>query len=102
MADLKIGRQIDVVGDGRFAVTHHVDLAPLQRENDFIRNHNGKGIPRVNGHIQGGIGKRAIANIDPVTFMMLEAKGILSDPVAFKKWLNDPDNADFKIVEGKV
>jgi len=99
---LDVKKKIDVLGDGRFAVTHHVDGDALRRENRFIRNHNGKGIRRVNGNIRGGALGRPIANLDPVTFMKLEALGIFSDPVAFRRWLNDPDNADFKIAEGKV
>ena len=32
----------------------------------------------------------------------LNAKGIVRDTVAFKKWLNDPENRFFRTREGKV
>lgn len=99
---LDVKKELKVLGDGRFAVTHSLDHAALKRENAFIRSHNGDGIQRKKGNIQGGSLSRPIANLDPVTFMKLEAMGILNDPAAFKRWLNDPDNADFKIVEGKA
>lgn len=32
----------------------------------------------------------------------LRKKGILDDPVAFKRWLNDPDNRMFRTRPGRV
>jgi hypothetical protein len=39
----------------------------------------------------------------PTTIMMdLIKKGIDKDPVAFKRWLNDPDNAAFRVKPGVI
>lgn len=37
-----------------------------------------------------------------VVYYDLKAKGILDDPVAIKKWLNDPENKYFRTREGNV
>lgn len=43
-----------------------------------------------------------VARIDLNTYMDLQRKGILRDPVAMKRWLNDPDNAVFRTRPGRV
>jgi hypothetical protein len=42
------------------------------------------------------------ARIPLVVYMELERKGIVKDPVAFKKWLNDRDNLLFRTRPGRV
>lgn len=43
-----------------------------------------------------------VATIPISIWADLNQKGIVRDPVAFKKWLNDPDNRFFRTREGKV
>jgi len=43
-----------------------------------------------------------VASIPLSIYYDLKAKGILDDPAAMKKWLNDPDNKYFRTRVGKV
>ncbi|WP_176052593.1 hypothetical protein [Paraburkholderia caribensis] len=43
-----------------------------------------------------------VATIPLVILQDLKMKGILDDKVAFKKWLNDPENRFFRTRPGKV
>lgn len=43
-----------------------------------------------------------VASIPMSIFYDLQRKGILNDPVAMKKWLNDPDNRVFRTRPGQV
>lgn len=43
-----------------------------------------------------------VASIPMNLWADLNAKGITKDPVAFKKWLNDPENRYFRTREGVV
>lgn len=43
-----------------------------------------------------------VASIPLVLWMQLRREGVTSDPKAFRRWLNDPDNAAFRTKEGKV
>ena len=43
-----------------------------------------------------------VASIPMSIFYDLKRKGILDDPVAMKKWLNDPDNRVFRTRPGQV
>jgi hypothetical protein len=43
-----------------------------------------------------------VASIPLIIYQELEAKGITKDPVAFSKWLNDPDNRFFRTRGGRV
>lgn len=43
-----------------------------------------------------------VASIPMVIFMDLQARGVLDDEKAFRKWLNDPDNRAFRTRPGKV
>lgn len=43
-----------------------------------------------------------VASIPMSIYMRLRKEGILSDPVAFKRWLNDPDNFAFRTRPGTV
>ena len=43
-----------------------------------------------------------VASIPMEVYYDLKAKGIIDDPVAIKKWLNDPENKYFRTREGNV
>lgn len=43
-----------------------------------------------------------VASIPLGVYYDLKAKGILDDPVAMKRWLNDPENRVFRTRPGKV
>ena len=43
-----------------------------------------------------------IASIPLSIYMDLKKRGVLRDPVAFKRWLNDGDNAAFRTRPGTV
>lgn len=43
-----------------------------------------------------------VATIPISIWADLNQKGIVKDPVAFKKWLNDPDNRFFRTRQGQV
>ncbi|ARV77516.1 hypothetical protein [Sinorhizobium phage phiM5] len=43
-----------------------------------------------------------VASIPLALFFELKKKGITQDPVAFKRWLNDPDNRLFRTRPGTV
>ena len=43
-----------------------------------------------------------VATIPLGVYYDLKMKGIADDPVAFKKWLNDPDNMYFRTRPGRV
>lgn len=43
-----------------------------------------------------------VASIPMVVYWDLKKKGIIDDPVAMKKWLNDPDNRFFRTKAGRV
>lgn len=43
-----------------------------------------------------------VASIPLVIYQELVRKGIADDPVAMKKWLNDPDNRYFRTAPGRV
>lgn len=43
-----------------------------------------------------------VASIPMAVYYDLKAKGVIDDPVAMKKWLNDPDNRFFRTRPGVV
>ena len=43
-----------------------------------------------------------VASIPMSVYYHLKAQGIIDDPVALKKWLNDPDNRFFRTRPGVV
>jgi len=43
-----------------------------------------------------------VASIPLNVYFDLKQKGIVDDPVAMKKWLNDPDNRFFRTRPGRV
>lgn len=47
-------------------------------------------------------GKSHVASIPAVIHAMLKRQGIIQDPKALKRWLNDPDNAVFRTRPGVI
>lgn len=47
-------------------------------------------------------GDTKVASIPLNVWMDLKRKGIADDPVAFKRWLNDPDNFAFRTRPGSL
>lgn len=47
-------------------------------------------------------GMRKVATIPNVIIEKLIAEGIWNDPARLKAWLNDPDNAGFRVHMGRV
>jgi hypothetical protein len=45
---------------------------------------------------------KMVASIPLSIYWDLKKKGIADDPVAMKRWLNDPDNAAFRTWPGRV
>lgn len=43
-----------------------------------------------------------VASIPMNIYMDLKQKGIIDDPAAFKRWLNDPENRYFRTKPGRV
>lgn len=43
-----------------------------------------------------------VASLPLIIWFKLKKAGILNDPKAFRKWLNDPDNAQFRTRPGRV
>ena len=43
-----------------------------------------------------------VAQIPMVVYLDLKKRGVIDDPVAMKKWLNDPDNKYFRTRPGTV
>jgi hypothetical protein len=43
-----------------------------------------------------------VARLPMVVYHELKRKGIIDDPAAFKRWLNDPDNKVFRTRPGRV
>ena len=70
------------------------DVTDIVEENKALYNLS-DGVPRF------GDGKR-VASIPMVIYMELQRQGITKDPVAFKRWLNDPDNRCFRTLPGVV
>jgi hypothetical protein len=92
-----------VVEDDKVHIIHNIaEVDALLAQNREMRALNGKGIRRKNGCIKGGALAREVAELDMITFMKLEALGILNDKKAMSKWLNDPENKAFRTSEGKV
>lgn len=45
---------------------------------------------------------RRVASIPLTVYMDLQARGIIDDQAAMKRWLNDPDNRFFRTFRGKI
>lgn len=86
----------DVTGNN----DHHFVIS---REQDVtaIINDNKEQLKETDKHTKWGDWNK-VASIPMVVYYDLKAKGILDDPVAIKKWLNDPENKYFRTREGNV
>lgn len=45
---------------------------------------------------------RHVASIPPTVYWELEKAGIASDPNALRRWLDDPDNRVFKVMDTRL
>jgi len=43
-----------------------------------------------------------VASIPMTLYMTLKRQGVIDDPVALKRWLNDPENRYFRTKPGRV
>lgn len=80
--------------DGTYTVETDQDMSAIIEQNKKLSNETDK-------HTKYGEWSR-VASIPLSVYYDLKAKGIVDDPKAMKKWLNDPDNKYFRTREGKV
>ena len=71
------------------------DVEPLIEQNKRLYN-------AVDEKARWGDGFVRVAHIPEVVYADLQTKGILNDPAAFKRWLNDADNRVFRVRPGRV
>lgn len=81
-------------GEHSFVLSREQDVTEIIKENKDLYNDSDKRDPY--GHWN------KVASIPMVLYYDLKEKGILDDPKALKKWLNDPDNRAFRTREGTV
>lgn len=74
------------------------DASPIVQNNLIQRNLTDRNT-RWDGGEEGMV---KVASIPMNIWADLNAKGIVRDKAAFKKWLNDPDNRFFRTREGVV
>lgn len=77
-----------------FVLSREQDVTQILKDNKEQFNESDKRDPY--GHWN------KVASVPMVLYYDLKAKGILGDPKALKKWLNDPDNKAFRTREGTV
>ncbi|MDF1769837.1 hypothetical protein [Maricaulis sp.] len=53
-------------------------------------------------HSQAGADMRLAARVPLKVWMHLQEIGIANDPVALKRWLNDPDNRKHRVWKGNI
>lgn len=80
------------LNDGRFAVDTVYDVQDIVDHAQRIRN----------AQKADWKGENMVASIPMPLFMELRKQGIVQDKAAFKRWLNNPDNALFRTKAGKV
>ena len=80
--------------DGTYTVETDQDMSAIIEQNKKLANQTDK-------HSKYGEWSR-VASIPLSVYYDLKAKGIVDDPKAMKKWLNDPDNKYFRTREGKI
>lgn len=79
-----------------FVIETVQDTTPILEANKIEANQT---------HAKLGAGKEdfvKVASIPMTIFMELQKAGITRDPVAMKRWLNDPDNKFFRTRHGVV
>ena len=77
-----------------FVLSREQDVTDIIKDNREQFNESDKRDPY--GHWS------KVASIPMVLYYELKNKGILDDPKAIKKWLNDPDNKAFRTREGTL
>lgn len=78
--------------DGSFLIETQTDVTDLVEANKVAANAD-----------HGRWGEWAQVARYPLTiWLKLKEEGILADPKAYRKWLNDPDNRAFRTRPGKV
>ena len=81
-------------GDGTYTIETDQDMTGIIESNKKQHNATDK-------HTKHGEWSK-VASIPMTVYYDLKQKGIVDDPKAFKKWLNDPDNKFFRTRVGKV
>ena len=79
---------------------HHFVISREQDVTNII-DHNKEQLKETDKHTKWGDWNK-VASIPMVLYYDLKEKGIIDDPKALKKWLNDPDNKYFRTREGTV
>jgi hypothetical protein len=74
-------------------------LETLQETDDIVEG-NKQDFNDAPAHWRGDMHK--VASIPMTLYMQLKREGIIDDPRAFKRWLNDRDNRFFRTRPGKV
>lgn len=82
-----------------FTIQTTQDATELLRINEISRSNFSSGKDRWG---EGFDHKTHVARLPMNIYMDLQKRGILRDPKAFKKWLNDPDNYAFRARPGRV
>lgn len=83
----------DAANDNDFRIETIQETTDIIEENRRAFNDADKGFKGDMTHV---------ARIPLTVFMHLQKSGIAKDPVAMRRWLNDPDNAAFRVKPGVV
>jgi len=102
--DTKIVSRNDAINQVQYWHEHQDGSVTLETKQDITA------IAEANQMVRNTFDERAnwkgdmhrVASIPMSIYYDLKAKGILDDPAAMKKWLNDPDNVVFRTRPGKV
>jgi hypothetical protein len=84
---------VEADGDS-LVVCNTQDAEPIIENNKRLYNLN-------DGYSPSRLTRR-VASLPMVVYFDLKKRGILDDPKAFSRWLNDPDNRFFRTAPGKV
>lgn len=82
-----------------FTIQTVQDAAPIVEANALHRSAFTSGRDRWGEGINGDT---KVASLPLNVWMDLKRKGVVDDPRALKRWLNDPDNAAFRTRPGRV
>lgn len=85
--------------DDTFTVETTQDATDIVELNKFQASHFSSGRDSWG---DGFDHRTKVASIPLNVYMDLKKRGILRDPVAFKRWLNDGDNAAFRTRPGTI
>ena len=86
-------------------ITQYIDTDEMTGVSTIIDLNKFQASHFTSGKDQWGDGfdhRTKIASIPLSIYMDLKKRGVLRDPVAFKRWLNDGDNAAFRTRPGTV